>query len=205
MRITAVEQKHDILFDNDVQNSLKVPLLKRKNLSYEQLIEPVEDRMMKSIWRIVRHPEAAEDTMQEALLIIWKKLDRICSHPNPQALILKICINASYDTLRKGKRHRRHKDQNSLKQISSKTEISASLTIEKRETEEEIHRAISQLPKKQATAVFMRIVEELPYEIIAQALGCKEGTVRIHVSKGRVKLSQYLAHLNPATIRKESK
>ena len=34
----------------------------KESLSYEELIEPVRERMMRTIWRVVRHPEEAEDT-----------------------------------------------------------------------------------------------------------------------------------------------
>jgi RNA polymerase sigma-70 factor (ECF subfamily) len=145
----------------------------------------------------VRHTEEAEDTLQEALTIIWKRLDRIRTHPNPQALILRICVNASYDTIRKRKRRHSHQqeDPDVLHHIPTPTGLTAPDELVGKETENEILNAIGRLPRKQAVAVLMRIVEEQSYEVIAQALGCSETTVRIHVSKGRKRLGQWLAHL----------
>ena len=40
---------------------------------YDELIAPMEAAMMRSIWRIVRNVDLAEDTLQDALAIIWKK------------------------------------------------------------------------------------------------------------------------------------
>jgi len=68
---------------------------------YERLIAPIEDRMMRAVWRVSRNPADTEDAFQEALLTIWKRWDRIRAHPNPHALIVHICINAAYDGLRR--------------------------------------------------------------------------------------------------------
>ena len=66
-----------------------------------------------------------------------------------------------------------------------------------KETEREILEAVGRLPRKQAVAVLLRIVKEQPYDLIAQAMGCSESTVRIHVARGRARLNKWLAHLNP--------
>lgn len=168
------------------------------NTTYEQLIAPLEEPMIRTIWRIVRDAEDAQDTLQEVLALIWKRWRRITQHPNPRALILKICIDASYDYLRKRNRHQSDEDPDSLKQMADTSHTNAGETLMGRETEAEIMKAISRLPKKQAVAVLMRIVRDESYQAISQALGCSESTVRIHVSRGRAKLSQWLAHLNPS-------
>lgn len=56
---------------------------------YQRLLAPIEDQMMRAVWRVVRDPSDTEDAFQEALLRIWKRWDRICTHPNPHALILQ--------------------------------------------------------------------------------------------------------------------
>jgi RNA polymerase sigma-70 factor (ECF subfamily) len=171
---------------------------------YEDLIAPMESRMMRSIWRIVRHPDLAEDTLQDALTILWKKLSRVQRHPNPQALILKICLNASYDTLRRRRRNLRYEEISVLQNAPGPLDRSAGGILSARETEEEVLQAIARLPRKQAMAVLMRILHDESFETIAQALGCSSITARIHVSKGRARLRQWLAHLNPCSGKEAS-
>ena len=74
---------------------------------YDDLIAPIEDRMIRSVWRIVRDADDADDAFQAALEKIWRRLETIRRHPNPRALILRICVNAAYDLLRKKARLRR--------------------------------------------------------------------------------------------------
>src|SRR5512136_1913978 len=55
----------------------------------------MEPRLMRTIWRIVRRREAAEDALQDALTVIWRKRAAVARHPNPQALILRIAVSAA--------------------------------------------------------------------------------------------------------------
>ena len=120
-------------------------IVNNEKLSYEELIAPIESRMMQSIWRIVRDPEIAEDTMQEALTTIWKRLDRIRNHPNPHALILKICVNASYDSLRKRFRHRQKERLDALDGLPAPSDSDAADTLVRKRMKDEILAAISRL------------------------------------------------------------
>jgi RNA polymerase sigma factor (sigma-70 family) len=205
MTITVTQ----ICFDNALKIDKEEGALQDRDFSYDRFIRPNEGQMTRVVWRIVRNPEDAEDTLQDALSTIWKKRRLVCTHPNPRALILKICINAAYDTLRKRRRRRNHEEPTALhlySQQEDKPVFTNSLTafqasaldqLVQTETEREILEAIGRLPRNQAVAVLMRIVKEQPYEVIAQAMGCSENTVRIHVARGRARLSNWLAHLNP--------
>lgn len=162
---------------------------------YDELIAPMETRMMRSIWRVMRHTDLAEDVLQDALSIIWKKRFQIRLHPNPPALILKICLNAAYDSLRKLDRMRRQMDLSHLDNTPSPMERGADLNLEEREIVEQVQRAIHRLPRKRALAVMMRLIQEESFDAIAQALDCSEATARIHISRGRAQLKKWLSPL----------
>jgi DNA-directed RNA polymerase specialized sigma24 family protein len=106
-------------------------------------------------------------------------------HPNPQALVLKICLNAAYDTLRRRKRYLRCEEISALGNMPCPRDQGALQELAAREVEGQVLQAISRLPRKQALAVLMRIVQEESFDAIAAALECTEITARIHVSKGR--------------------
>lgn len=160
---------------------------------YEELIAPLENTMMRTIWRIVRNADLAEDCLQDALYIVWKKRFRIRSHPNPPAFILKICLNAAYDSLRGLARMRRQTDLSRLGNTPAPQEHNADHCLGEREIEEQVQRAIRRLPRKRALAVMMRMIQGEPFDVIARALDCSEVTVRIHVSKGRAQLKKWLS------------
>lgn len=162
---------------------------------YDELIAPMETAMLRSIWRVVRNADRAEDCLQDALIVIWKKRFQIRAHPNPPALILKICLNAAYDSLRKLERMRRRAELSELENAPAPPEYNAYRDLEEKEIEEQVQRAIHRLPRKRALAVMMRLIQEESFEAIAQALDCSEVTVRIHLFRGRAQLRRWLAPL----------
>jgi RNA polymerase sigma-70 factor (ECF subfamily) len=175
--------------------------LREKNLVtddrtiYDELIAPLEATMMRSIWRVVHNSDLAEDCLQDALAIVWKKRSQIRLHPNPQALILKICLNAAYDSLRRLERTRRQTDLTRLDNATAPLDYRSDRDLEEREIEQQVQQAIRRLPRKRALAVMMRLIHEESFEAIAHALDCSEITVRIHIFKGRTQLRKWLSHL----------
>ena len=129
--------------------------------------------------------------MQEALATVWRRFDRIRRHPNPQALILRICLNAAYDALRRKIRRRRWE---AMFRLWAPTPASnPGQLLEARERESAILRAIGCLSRNQALAVTLRLVQGQSYDAVGAALGCKDSTARKHVERGRARLCELLA------------
>ena len=172
--------------------------------AYDRIIGPIEGRMIRSIWRIVRNPQDAEDVMQDALLTIWKRWDRVSKHPSPDALVLKICIDSAYDLTRHRIRDRRTLDLSEVGGEQSDSLHSPPAETIGTEQHAEIITAIHRLSRRQAMATLMRVVEDQPYRQIAAVMGCTEATARKHVARGRDRLRVLLAHLNPTNTERDS-
>lgn len=164
---------------------------------YERMIRPIEQQMMRSVWRITQDANDADDAFQEATIQIWQRLRKIRAHPNPQALVLRICTNVACDVLRRKSRRRNREQSSSSKDLDISSPDVAALKLS-HERREEVTAAIARLPERQATAVTMRFLLYCPYEEIAQALDCAEATARVHAARGLSRLRDLLAHLNPS-------
>jgi RNA polymerase sigma factor (sigma-70 family) len=169
---------------------------------FERLISPIEDRMIRCVWRIVRNPEGADDAFQEAVAKIWKNWSTVLRHPNPQALVLRICIHAAHDTLRRRVNRMRWHHVDEMPEDIPDRSASALQSLSLAEESGQVLRAIGTLPKNQARAILMHTVEEMPYSEIAIAMDCREATVRKHVARARAKLRNVLSRLIPPS-RKE--
>jgi RNA polymerase sigma-70 factor (ECF subfamily) len=166
---------------------------------YERNVRPIEQQMMRSVWRITQDANDADDAFQEAMTQIWRRLPRIRAHPNPQALILRICTNVACDVVRrKTRRGSRERSLDREDADASSTDVAASILSNERRWQ--VRAAIARLPERQATAVTMRFLLYCPYEEIAQALQCAEATARVHVTRGLSRLRDLLAHLKPTAI-----
>jgi RNA polymerase sigma-70 factor (ECF subfamily) len=164
--------------------------------TYDRIIGPIEDQMIRSIWRIVRNEHDAEDAMQVVLMTVWNRWERVCRHPNPQALVLKFCIDAAYDVTRQRYRHQRRVEllTNTQPQANqSPTPLEAAVYSEQHQ---EMLAAIHRMPRQQATATLMRIVHGQSYGDIAEVLGCAEVTARKYVARGRSQLQALFSRLN---------
>jgi RNA polymerase sigma-70 factor, ECF subfamily len=162
---------------------------------YDALIRPAQDQMLRSIWRITRVAEDAEDALQESLALIWRRLARIRRHPHPQALILRICVDCACDVVRaRSRRGSREQALTDPDTLYSK-DPAAEQRLDNLELRNEISQTLKRLPKRQATAVLMRYIAELSYQEIGNALGCSETTARVHVNRACKRLRSLLAHL----------
>jgi RNA polymerase sigma factor (sigma-70 family) len=164
--------------------------------TYDRIIGPIEEQMIRSIWRIVRNQQDAEDAMQNALMTLWKRWDRVCRHPNPQAMVLKICIDAAYDLTRHRSRHRRKCELTTLSKEPMDQSPTPSQAAEYSEQYHELMAVIQRMPRRQATATLMRVVQGQSYRDIASVLGCAEVTARKHVARGRERLHSALSRFD---------
>lgn len=160
--------------------------------------------MIRAVWRIVRDPNDADDALQEALLTIWKRWSQVRKHPNPQALVLRICIHSAYDILRQKARRMKWQDADAVTEAIPDTAASMTLKLADHQQGEQVLKAIARLPKNQAQAILMRAVEEISYGDIALAMGCRESTVRKHVARARTRLRILLSHLIPAVQKEDA-
>ncbi len=161
--------------------------------------------MIRTIWRIVRDPEDAKDALQEALATIWKRFRRVNGHANPRALILRICINAAYDVMRRRARRIGDADAGMAADCAPDPADPIRDRLARQEQQEEILRAIRRLSSKQAQAVLLRILHGESYAVIGEALGCTEATARTHVKRARSCLAKQLSHLTQNRIKEESR
>jgi RNA polymerase sigma-70 factor (ECF subfamily) len=159
--------------------------------------------MMRAVWRILRDPDEAEDAFQEALLTVWRRWDQVRRHPNPHALVLRICVHSAQDALRRKARRQKRLDAGGLPEAVEDQKPSAVQRLADAEQSTEVRRAIAALPKNQAQAIQMHLVEEIPYGDIAEAMDCREVTVRKHVLRARARLRTLLAHLIPGATKEE--
>jgi RNA polymerase sigma factor (sigma-70 family) len=167
---------------------------------YERYLEPLEGRMLRTVRRVVRDPDLARDALQDAVVRLWQHRERLRRHPNPEALVVRVCFHAAIDVVRRGER-RRETGGVDLEGRPAAPGRGPGEALEEREQHEAVVRAIAALPRRQALAVLMRVVEEQPYAVVARALGCAEITARIHVMRGRSRLRRVLAPLVPQRVR----
>ena len=155
---------------------------------YTRFVAPIKAQMVNSIWRIVRHQQDTEDVLQDVLVLVMRRIGKVRRHPCPAALILRMCVNGALDHLRK--RHGRGKGLESWRR-GREAEPTGAAPGDRLSSEEQqawVLELLRGLPKREAEAIVLVAVEELSYREIGKAMGCRESTVRVLVSKARRRL-----------------
>lgn len=107
--------------------------------------------------------------MQDALAVMWRRRERVRSHPNPRALVPRVCTNAALDALRRRRTESGRMAAELPDGVAAGPEGKPDAGIEVGELVSRVRVALAQLPPRQATAVLLRVLEERPHEEIASA------------------------------------
>lgn len=126
---------------------------------------------------------AAEDIAQDAFLAAHRQWDRVASYDKPEAWVRRVVANLSVSFIRTKTR-----EAGAVARLKSRDSYLPVMA------EEDAHfwKAVRALPKRQAQAIALHYLEDLPVADIADVLDCSPNTVKVHLHKGRQRLARKL-------------
>ncbi len=138
-------------------------------------------------WSLTGDLAAAEDLAQDALAAAWQAWDRVGGYDKPGAWARRVVANRAA-----GHSRRRHRERRALGRLAGRP----TATIELEAGDARFWSELRNLPERQAQAVALHYLEDRPIAQIALALGCAEGTVKVHLHRGRLALARALGLLD---------
>lgn len=120
-------------------------------------------------------PDLAQDVVHDVLLKAQKQWGRVALADDPHAYVRRMLVNEVISWRRKWSRIEARPDRQLDRPVPDHAE-----GIERRDA---LLRRIAALPIKQRAAIVLRFFEDLPDAQIADALGCSESTVRVHIHR----------------------
>jgi RNA polymerase sigma-70 factor (sigma-E family) len=121
---------------------------------------------------------AAEDLLQEVLEQVYLRWRRV--RGSPEAYVRRALVNRAANRWRRRWRWREQALGEIDQAVSDRTDH-----VGMREL---VLAALRALPPRQRAAVVLRYMEDLPVAEVAAALGCSEGAVKSHTSRGLARL-----------------
>jgi RNA polymerase sigma factor (sigma-70 family) len=155
--------------------------------AFETLVRQFQDEVYGWIVRIVRDPGIAEDLTVETFWRIYRARSQFRAEGNFAAWARRIAANLALDHLK-----RRRPEQSLVEEPAAEPGPDRLL---QRETREKIQRAFRRLPAKLQVAATLALVEERPYDEIADALGTSVGAVKLRVFRAVRILRKQLSHV----------
>jgi RNA polymerase sigma-70 factor (ECF subfamily) len=147
------------------------------------------------IYRFTNDKGNSEDLAQEVFLRVYRSVKRYKPQAKFSTWLYKIATNLCITEVRS-----RNKSQgvsldelqeNTGDLVDSKSEDPSDFTY-RREIGNNIFEALKSLPERERVAIILCKYEELPYEEVAEVIGCTIGAVKTYVHRGRMKLIEKL-------------
>lgn len=141
--------------------------------AFETLFRQHQKEVYAWVVRIVRDSGIAEDLTVEAFWRIYRARARFDPAGSFRAWARRIATNAALDHLRAARR-----------EVELPEDVPAPAKADPavcQETREQIKRAFRQLPAKYRIVATLALIEEEPYETIAQATGISAALVKVRV------------------------
>ena len=157
--------------------------------AFGRLMVEHEALVLRTAWRLLRNVEDARDIAQETFLRLHRHLGGFKPDRDLAPWLYRVTVNLGLSALRRRKR----KPESALEFRGAAVELSAGRPDQDRRSDAADARRViasllEELSEKERAAIVLRDLEGLEMAEVAKALGCRKGTVRAHLSRGRLKL-----------------
>jgi len=185
------------------ESELVALLLAGEASGFERLVRTFGPPMRTVLRRMLRNDEDADDALQEAFLSAFKAIGRFESKSSLGTWLHRIAVNVALMKLRARKSRPLEAEgvEELLPEFVGKGVFHASPTpwgelpedpVVQAELCVEVRAAIDTLPEPYRLALFLRDIEELSNEELAQALGVTVNAAKIRVHRARQALRTVL-------------
>ena len=172
------------------------PALKER---FERDVLPLLPNLYSAALRLTRNPSDAEDLVQDAYLRAFRGFSGFEEGTNLRAWMYRILTNTFINTYRKKQREPVTVQEDDLedwylydKLGETGVEPSAEAEVLRRMPDEDVQRALEDLPEGFRLAVLLADVEGFAYKEIAEILDIPIGTVMSRLHRGRRALEKAL-------------
>jgi len=158
---------------------------KRASFEREALVHL--DAMYRVALRLTGSPADAEDLVQDAMFRAYRSWDRYTLGTNAKGWLLTILRNLFINEYRRRRRHPETVDLDTIEPFAvfEKGQEDPPGAFFDRIVDDEVLRAVDELPEVFREAVMLSDVEGLSYEEIAKVLDVPVGTVKSRLYRGR--------------------
>ncbi|MBN2589645.1 MAG: sigma-70 family RNA polymerase sigma factor [Sedimentisphaerales bacterium] len=172
-----------------MNHSERLEIFDKVRADYEKFLTAI-------LWKLTGDRELFTEAMQNALLIMWKNVEKL-EGENAGGYIYKIALSANS----KAWRNRIGKNGD-LPEYEIRDNKETDGNIDHEHLAIKLRKAISQLSERQSSAIVLRYFEQKDYDTIAGKLKCTNAGARSHVSKAIANLKNKLSHLYEVEVEK---
>ncbi|MFN8045510.1 MAG: RNA polymerase sigma factor SigE [Dermatophilaceae bacterium] len=165
--------------------------------TWEEVVEQHSARVYRLAYRLTGNVHDAEDLTHDVFIRVFRSLHAY--QPGTfEGWLHRITTNVFLDRMRRKQRIRFDALAEDAADRLAGRAATPEQVFAQTHLDDDIQRALDDLPPSFRAAVVLCDIEGLTYEEIADVLGIKLGTVRSRIHRGRAQLRKALAHRAPA-------
>src|SRR4051812_17756402 len=157
-----------------------------------EIYDRYSGRIYNFAFRFLKNSEAAEDAVQEVFVKMIRHANQFHGDAKLSTWLFSITANWCRDYLRKADNKAKETEE-VLIALPAPLEHGPDRTLERRESEQLVRRALQELTPEQREAILLSRYQGLSYAEIAQIAGCSEGAVKTRVFRAMETLKKTLA------------
>lgn len=155
--------------------------------AFEILVQRHEKFLMKSIVRLTRDLDAAEDVVQDTFIKAYKRLALFEGRASFRSWLYQIALNTARNRFRK---HARETVGTDNLDVAVDTQVENQVIA--MDVRAILQGEISKLPDRQRTALSLRVFEDLSFKEIADIMECPYDTAKANYRHALLKLKERL-------------
>jgi RNA polymerase sigma-70 factor, ECF subfamily len=157
---------------------------------FRKLVERISPFAFSVAFRLLGDEEQAKDIVQETMITLWEKINKIKSTGSFMSWLYKIVVNKCYDQLRKRKINPEFRpDDYTWTLISNKISENPSSSLENKEISSIIGLLTNCLSPKQKTVFVLGDLEEMSNEEISEITGMSRINIKANLYYARKRIS----------------
>jgi len=158
--------------------------------NFRKLVQMTSPFAFSVAFRMLGDEELAKDIVQETMVTIWQKLNKIKSAEAYKTWIYRIVINKCYDQMRKKKANPEFSaDENTWRLISDRISVEPSTELENRETAMIIKVLTNKLSPKQKAVFVLSDLEQMSHDEISEITGISKTGIKANLHYARRSIS----------------
>lgn len=150
---------------------------------FNNLVHRLSKKLYIYAYRILRDQEGSEDAVQEIFIKLWKMNEKLGEYESVDALATTMVKNYCIDQLRK-QRHNISGDDSTMADYHDSNPTPYD-KLEINETYAFMERIIDNLPENYRVIIYLRDIDGLSFEEIADKTGQNINTLRVNLSRAR--------------------
>ena len=151
---------------------------------------PATDKMYRYALSILRDTDIAHDVVQDCLVKIWQKRQKLPEIKSIDSWVMRITRNQCYDWVKVNRFSLQSDREIERDDLVVRETVEADQNVLVNDQINWLEKVIESLPQKQKEIYHLREVEEMTYQEIAEILSLSLAEVKISLYRSRAKIRE---------------